>query len=262
MFKKKKLEDKKEPEEQSRGSDMGFMDHLGELRKRLVYIVLSVLGGAAVAGYYIEPIMNGILLKPAIDAGLDLQNLRVFGMPMLYFKVVLIAGVIIAIPFILYQLWKFVEPALYQAEKGWAKRITFFTTLCFASGISFAYFVMIPSMLQFSADFGSINVKNLIDINEYWSFILLMILAAGIFFEMPMVAFVLARFGMLTPRFLRKYRRHAIIIILIIAAILTPSPDPFNQLVVAVPIYILYEISIIIAAISIKKYYQKEETEE
>ncbi len=260
MFKKKKLAEKNIPEEQSRSADMGFMDHLGELRKRLVYIVLSILGGAAVAGYYIDPIMNGILLKPAIDSGLDLQNLRVFGMPMLYFKVVLIAGVIIAIPFILYQLWKFVEPALYLAERGWAKRITFFTTLCFVCGICFAYFVMIPSMLKFSADFGSINVKNLIDINEYWGFILLMILAAGIFFEMPMVAFVLARFGMLTPRFLRKYRRHAIVIILIIAAILTPSPDPFNQLVVAIPIYVLYEISIIIAAVSIKKYYQKDET--
>jgi sec-independent protein translocase protein TatC len=259
MFKKKKLVEIDVPEEQTEQAEMGFMDHLGELRKRLVYIVLSIIVGASVAAYYIDPIMNGILLKPAIDAGLDLQNLKVFGMPMLYFKVILMAGVIIAIPFILYQLWKFVEPALYQAERGWAKRITFFTTFCFACGMSFAYFVMIPSMLKFSADFGSINVKNLIDINEYWSFILLMIIAAGVFFEMPMVAFILARFGMLTPRFLRKYRRHAIVVILIIAAILTPSPDPFNQLVVAVPIYVLYEISIIIAAVSIKKYYQKEE---
>ncbi|MER3329507.1 MAG: twin-arginine translocase subunit TatC, partial [Candidatus Kapaibacterium sp.] len=167
-FRKKKLAEKTSPEEQSRSSDMGFMDHLGELRKRLVYIVLSIIGGSAVAGIYIDPIMNGILLKPAIDAGLDLQNLRVFGMPMLYFKVVLIAGVIIAIPFILYQIWKFVEPARYKAERGWAKRITFFTTFCFVCGMSFAYFIMIPSMLQFSAEFGSINVKNLIDINEYW----------------------------------------------------------------------------------------------
>lgn len=259
MFKKKKLVELNAPEEQTEQAEMGFMDHLGELRKRLVYIVLSIIVGASVAGYFIDPIMNGILLKPAIDAGLDLQNLKVFGMPMLYFKVILMAGVIIAIPFILYQLWKFVEPALYHAERGWAKRITFFTTFCFMCGMSFAYFVMIPSMLKFSADFGSINVKNLIDINEYWSFILLMIIAAGVFFEMPMVAFILARFGMLTPRFLRKYRRHAIVVILIIAAILTPSPDPFNQLVVAVPIYVLYEISIIITAISIKKYYQKEE---
>lgn len=261
MFKRKRLKESTE-EEKSDERDMGFMGHLDELRKRLIYIVLSIGFGAAVAGYFIDEIMNGILLKPAAKAHLDLQNLRVFGKPMLYFKVVLIAGVIIAIPLILYQIWKFIEPALYQKERGWAKRITCFTTFCFLVGISFAYYVMIPSMLEFSANFGSDNIKNLIDINEYWGFIMLMILAAGIFFELPMISFVLSRFGLLTPRFLRKYRRHAIIIILIAAAIITPSPDPFNQLVVAIPIYILYEISIIVSAMSIKKYYQKEETVE
>lgn len=263
MFKKKKkLAEKKVPEEAQELRDMGFMDHLGELRKRLIYIVVSIAGGAAIAGIYIEELMSGILLKPAKDANLDLQNLKVFGLPMLYFKVILMAGIIIAIPFILYQIWKFIEPALYKNERGWAKRITFFTTFCFLSGIAFAYYVMIPSMLEFSANFGSADVKNLIDINEYWGFIMLMLLAAGIFFEMPMVSFVLSRVGMLTPRFLRKYRRHAIVVILIIAAILTPSPDPFNQLIVAVPIYVLYEISILVSAVSIKKYYNKENDED
>jgi sec-independent protein translocase protein TatC len=120
---------------------------------------------------------------------------------------------------------------------------------------------MIPSMLEFSANFGTDNIRNLIDINDYWGFLMLMILSAGVFFELPMVSFVLSRFGLLTPRFLKKYRRHAIVIILIIAAILTPSPDPFNQLIVASPIYILYEISIIISAVSIKKYYKNEEND-
>jgi len=262
MFnKKKKLAEKSENPEAAEKKEMGFMGHLDELRKRLIYIVISIAGGAAIAGYYIEELMSGILLKPAQNANLDLQNLKVFGMPMLYFKVVLMAGVIIAIPFILYQIWKFIEPALYKNERGWAKRITFFTTFCFVSGLAFAYYVMIPSMLEFSANFGSANVKNLIDINEYWGFLMLMLLAAGIFFELPMVSFVLSRVGLLTPRFLRKYRRHAIVIILIIAAILTPSPDPFNQLIVAIPIYILYEISIFVSAVSIKKYYKKDEDE-
>lgn len=251
-----------EPEENQDDKDMGLMDHLDELRKRLMYIIVSVIIGSAIAGIFIEPLMNGILLKPAIEANLDLQNLRVFGKPMLYFKVILISGVIIAFPFILFQIWKFVEPALYAAERGWARRITFFTTFCFLSGITFSYLVMIPSMLEFSANFGTDNIKNLIDINDYWGFIMLMILSAGVFFEMPMVSFVLSRFGLLTPRFLRKYRRHAIVVILIIAAILTPSPDPFNQLIVATPIYLLYEISIIISAVSIKKYYKNEENEQ
>jgi sec-independent protein translocase protein TatC len=259
MSKQKQLE---EPEQANENEEMNFWGHLGELRKRLFYMVLSIAFGAAVSGYFIEDIMNGILLKPAVEAKLDLQNLRVFGKPMLYFKVVLVAGIIIAIPLILHQIWKFIEPALYKKEKGWAKRITFFTTFCFAAGVSFAYFVMIPSMLEFSANFGEDNIRNLIDINEYWSFIMLMILAAGIFFELPMISFVLSRFGLLTPRFLRKYRRHAIVLILVASAIITPSPDPFNQMVVAVPIYILYEISIIVSALSIKKYYQKEESPE
>lgn len=114
-----------EPEADSNDRDMGLMDHLDELRKRLMYIIISVIIGSAIAGVFIEPLMNGILLKPAIEANLDLQNLRVFGKPMLYFKVILISGVIIAFPFILYQIWKFIEPALYAAERGWARRITF-----------------------------------------------------------------------------------------------------------------------------------------
>lgn len=264
MFKKKQLEEPKEQneQEQSADSEMNIWGHLGELRKRLFYIVLSIVFGAAVAGYFIEEIMNGILLKPAIDANLDLQNFRVFGKPILYFKVVLVSGIIISIPLILHQIWKFVEPALYKKERGWAKKITFFTTFCFLVGISFAYFVMIPSMLEFSANFGTDNIKNLIDINEYWGFVMLMILAAGLLFELPMVSFVLSRFGLLTPRFLRKYRRHAIVLILIASAIITPSPDPINQMIVAVPIYVLYEISIIVSAFSIKKYYQTDEASE
>lgn len=243
--------------ENKESKDMGFWDHLGELRIRLFYSTLGIVMGCIIAGVFIDKIMDGILLKPAFDAHLDLQNLRVFGKPMLYFKVLMIVGVIISFPFSLYQLWKFIEPALYSNEKGWAKRISFFTTLCFFSGVLFAYKVMIPSMLQFSASFGSNKIKNLIDINEYWSFIMLMILSAGIFFELPMVSFVLTRFGLLTPRFLRKYRRHSIVAILILAAIITPSPDPFNQMIVAVPIYVLYEISIFVSQFTLKKHFSE-----
>ncbi len=235
--------------------EMGFWDHLGELRVRLFYATLGLLLGCIVAGIYIDNIMEGILLKPAIDAHLELQNLRVFGKPMLYFKVIMIVGVILSFPFSLYQIWKFIEPALYNNEKGWAKRISFFTSLCFFCGVLFAYKVMIPSMLQFSVSFGTDKIKNLIDINEYWGFIMLMILSAGIFFEMPMISFVLTRFGLLSPRFLRKYRRHSIILILILAAVITPSPDPFNQMIVAVPIYVLYEISIFVSQFTLKKHF-------
>lgn len=254
-----KEENKEKESSRGVGEDQTFFGHLKELRKRLVLIVIGVLAGAAIVGIFVEQIMDGVLLRPALEANLDLQNLRVFGKPILYFKVIVVGGIIVSFPYILYQIWKFIEPALYSVEKYWARNITFFTSFCFLLGISFAYFVMIPSMLEFSANFGTDVIRNLIDINEYWGFILMMLLASGIFFEMPMISFVLSRMGLLTPRFLRKYRRHSIVVILIIAAILTPSPDPVNQLIFALPIYVLYEISIIISAISIKKYYKTKE---
>lgn len=235
--------------------EMGFWQHLEELRNRIIYGFIALIIGCIISAYYIEPIMNYVLLLPAQKSGLELQNLKVFGKPMLYFKVIVLSGFIISMPYLLFQIWKFIEPALYKNEKSWARKITFFTTFCFLCGISFAYFVMIPSMLSFSASFGAgDNIKNTIDINEYWSFLMLMIITAGIFFEMPMISFILSRIGLLTPILLRKYWRHSAIIILILAAILTPSPDPFNQLIVAVPIYILYEISIIVSKFASKKY--------
>lgn len=241
--------------ENIKDESMGFMDHLDELRKRILYALFSVIAACGLVAFKIDFIINEILLKPAVNVKLELQNLTVFGKPVLYFKVAIVCGIILAFPFILYQIWKFIEPALYNSEKNWAKKITFFTTICFLMGCAFAYYVMVPSMLQFSAGFGQDAIKNTIDINEYWSFITMMILTAGIVFEMPMISFVLSRFGLITPRFLKKYRRHSIIIILIAAAIITPSPDPVNQMIVAVPIYLLYEISILVSQMSLKKYY-------
>jgi sec-independent protein translocase protein TatC len=234
--------------------DMGFLGHLGELRSRIIWSLVGVIIGAIISGVYINEIMEIILLGPAKDVKLGLQNLRPFGQPFLYFKVVFVVGFILAFPFILYQLWKFVKPGLYPSEKKWVSSITFFTSLCFLSGVAFAYFVMIPSMLNFAAQFGTDQIINMIDVNEYFSFITMMLLAAGLLFEMPMVTYVLSRIGMLTPSFMQKYRRHAIILILILAAVITPTPDPVTQLIFASPLFILYELSIIIARFGMKKH--------
>lgn len=230
--------------------EQGFFEHLEELRSRLFKAVLAILAGCVATGYFVNDIMNKILLKPAIDSKLELQNLRPFGQQFLYVKVVLVSGFVAAFPVIMYQLWKFIEPGLYANEKRWAGRITALTSLCFLLGVSFAYFVMIPGMLNFTVSFGSQNIKNVIDIGEYFSFIVMTILGSGLIFELPMITFVLATIGLVTAQMMRKFRRHAIIVILIIAAILTPSPDPINQLIFACPLYILYEISIIIARIT------------
>ncbi len=239
--------------------EQGFFQHLEELRGRLFKAVLAILVGCVGTGYFVNDIMNLILLRPAILAKLELQNLRPFGQQFLYVKVVLVSGFVVAFPLIMYQLWKFIEPGLYEHERRWAGRITALTTICFMLGVSFAYFVMIPGMLQFTVSFGSVNIKNIIDIGEYFSFIMMTILGAGLIFELPMITFVLSSIGIVSAQMMRKYRRHAVIAILLIAAILTPSPDPINQLIFACPLYVLYEISIVIARLT-RKQVPKEKT--
>ncbi|MBI5324718.1 MAG: twin-arginine translocase subunit TatC [Ignavibacteriae bacterium] len=234
--------------------EMGFLGHLQELRKRVILAFAGIIAGCIISGVFINQLMEWILLKPATSVHMNLQNLRPFGQAFLYFKVIFVVGIILAIPFVLYQLWKFIAPGLYLRERKWVSKITFFTSLCFFSGVVFSYFVMIPTMLKFAASFGSSDIQNIIDINEYFSFISLMMLASGIVFEMPMISYILSRVGILTPKFLRRYRRHSIVVILIIAAVLTPTPDPINQLIFAMPLFILYEISILISKLAEKRY--------
>jgi sec-independent protein translocase protein TatC len=233
--------------------EMSFFDHLEDLRNRIVFSIIGIAVGCIVSGYFINQIMELILLRPATSAGLKLQNLRPFGQPFLYFKVILVVGIILSIPWTLYQIWKFVAPGLYGHERNWAGRITFFTTFCFLAGVGFAYFIMIPGMMQFTVKFGTTQIQNMIDVTEYFGFITTTILGAGLVFELPMISYVLSRVGILTPEFMSKYRRHAYILILIIAAVLTPSPDPINQLIFAAPMVVLYEISIIVSKLARKK---------
>jgi sec-independent protein translocase protein TatC len=255
--KKEKLISEGKPKAEEK--DMGFLDHLGELRTRVIWAFVGLLVGCVIAGVFIQDIVSYVLLQPAVAHGLKLQNLKPFGQPMMYFKLIFIIGIIISFPFMLYQLWRFIAPGLYVNERSWARVITFFTSLCFLTGVAFSYFVMIPSMLNFAANFGTKDIINNIDINEYLGFIGMIILAAGLLFEMPMVVFVLSRFGLVTPKLLRKYRRHSIVLILILAAVITPTPDPISQLIFAAPLFILYELSIIVSKFAAKKYTQKQE---
>lgn len=233
---------------------MGFLDHLDELRNRIIYSVIAIGLACGLAGVYYTFLIEEILLQPARDAGMVLQNLQPFGQVYLTFKIIMFAGITGSLPFVLFQLWKFVKPGLYPTEQSWARGITFFTFFCFIAGVLFAYFVMIPPMLNFDVSFGTDQIQNIIDVNKYWSMLSMVLLMAGIFFEMPVVSFILSRAGLLSPKFLRKYRRHAAVAFLVIAAIVTPSADPFNQMIFAVPLYGLYEISILISAVAVRKY--------
>ncbi len=239
--------------------EMSFLEHLEELRWRIVKAVAGILAGAVLCWIFIDRIINEVLLRPiiALNASLGpgeqpirLQNLKPFGQVFLYMEVAFVGGLIISVPYILYQLWAFIAPGLMPRERRYIRWIVFFTSLCFLSGVAFAYFVMLPSALQFFAAFGTSAIENNIAISEYMSFIMTVILSAGVVFELPMVAWFLTRLGMLTPAFMRRYRRHAIVAILFLAAILTPGTDPVSQILLAIPLVVLYEISIGVSAIA------------
>ncbi|MCS7000847.1 MAG: twin-arginine translocase subunit TatC [Bacteroidota bacterium] len=233
--------------------EMGFLDHLEELRRRIISSVIGFLLASIGVGFFIGDIVDHVLLRPAIEAGLRLQNLRPFGQAFLYFKLIFICGFIVSFPWILWNLWRFVAPGLYEHERRWARQITAWTSVCFLAGVAFAYFAMIPSMMAFAKSFGSAQIENIIDVNEYLGFFATVILAAGLIFELPMILYVLSRAGIVTPTMLATYRRHAIVVILIIAAVLTPTPDPINQLFFAAPLYVLYELGIVISKFAARK---------
>ena len=233
--------------------EMSFLDHLEELRWRLIYAIIGIVVGSIVAWIFIEPLVELVLLKPARDSGAVLQNLRPFGQLFLFVQVSIVVGIVITLPNLFYQLWRFISPALKKTEKKYILAIVIYSTLCFLAGIAFAYFVMLPLALKFAAEFGTEAIKNEFAINEYMSIIISVMLAAGFVFELPMVSFFLTKLGILTPAFMKKYRRHAIVIILVLAAFLTPGADPISQIVLAVPLVLLYEISILISKISVKK---------
>lgn len=246
-------------ESESEAGEMSFLEHLEEFRWRIIRSAVGVIIGGIIVGIFINWIMDYVLLLPAMKTTppLKLQNIKPFGQFSLYMEVIIIGGIILSIPNIIYQFWKFIEPALKPSESRYIKSIVIFSSFCFLAGIIFAYFVLLPTALEFFANFGSAIISNNIAIDEYFSFIISTMLAAGVVFELPMVSFFLSKIGILKPQFMRKYRKHAIIIILLTAGILTPSPDVTSQLLLAVPLFILYEISIIICKLSQKK--QKDE---
>lgn len=233
--------------------EMTFLEHLEELRWRVIYSVIGIAAGTIIAWIFIDFLVDNILLVPAKRANFDLQNLRPFGQLFMYFQVAIIVGLIISIPNVFYQLWKFISPALKENERKYVTAIVLFTTFCFLVGIVFAYYVMLPLTLKFAAQFGSASIVNNFSIDEYFSIILSVILGAGLVFELPMLSFFLSKIGILKPEIMRKYRRHSLITILVFAAILTPGTDPVSQIILAIPLVILYEISILVSKLSQKK---------
>jgi sec-independent protein translocase protein TatC len=170
--------------------------------------------------------------------------------------IALLGGIILAFPYVLYELWKFIKPALKDTESKPAKVFVLVASLLFLIGIFFGYFLLFPMSYNFLinyqlSDSGIVQTNNTLE--DYISLISTMTLVSGLVFELPILVYFLTRLGVLTPDFMRKYRKYAVVVILIVAAVITPSPDVTSQMVVAVPMYLLYEISIFVSAYVIKK---------
>lgn len=238
-------------------SEMPFLDHLEELRWRIIKSLISVVFFMIVA-FYFSDIFLQWLLKPSADinAPITLQVLKVQSIFIIKLEIALIVGIILSIPVILFQIWSFMAPGLHQHEKKYVWPVIFFAMLSFCVGGAFAYYIIIPYALDFFLNLAPENVSNNIAIDFYFGFILRLIVVFGVVFELPVLSVVLSKLGLITPQFLRKYRRHAIVFFFIIAAILTP-PDPTTQVFLAIPLVLLYEITILISYIFAKKRKEK-----
>jgi sec-independent protein translocase protein TatC len=165
-----------------------------------------------------------------------------------------VAGFILAAPYVLWEIWRFIKPALHEKERKYSKGVVFFSSLLFFSGVLFGYYVIVPLSINFLGSYQvSADVKNMIAMDSFVSTVTTITFASGIVFELPIVIYFLTQIGLMTPQFMRTYRKHAMVIILIVAAVITPSPDVTSQLLVAFPLYMLYELSIFVSMYVVKK---------
>lgn len=259
--------------------EMTFMEHLEELRSRILYCLYTVIPAICIAFYFSDPMMKLLTQHARAIPGLTnpapwklgfsfvvgpflmydqkgaetiLVGLSPTEVVVAYMKVAMVAALFFVLPFIMYQVWKFVEPGLKPTERRFLVPFILTSWASFVIGGLFAYTAMMKVAVPFLAGFGQGVVTNAWSLAGYISFTLTMILVFGIVFELPVVIALLSMLGVVTPAFLRKYRRHAILVIFIVAAVLTP-PDPVTQTLLAVPLVILYEISIIVACFTHRK---------
>jgi sec-independent protein translocase protein TatC len=238
------------------GGKMSFFDHLVDLRKRIINSAIAIALGAMV-GVSIANKVIGFITIP-MQVALRKQNLDdrlIYTSPAGYLNLIITfgiyVGVVLAAPVVLYQVWLFIAPGLYKHERKAIVLFIISSLFLFFAGISFGYFVMLPYVLNFLTGFGG-PVRPLISINEYFDFILIVLLGLGLVFEMPVLIFFLALFNIVTPKFLWKNLRYAILIIAIIAAIVTPTPDAMTMLVFMAPMIALYFVGIGVAALVVR----------
>ncbi len=231
-----------------------FLSHLEELRQRLIYCAIAVGAGFIISYAFSEELFK-ILITPLKENLPGNDRLIFTNLPemfLTYLKTAFITGILLAAPFLFYQIWMFVAPGLYQREKRYIIPFVFFSTLLFVGGALFGYFVVFPFGFNFFLGYANDYIQALPSVKQYFSFASKLLLAFGVVFELPVIIFFLSRMGIVTVDFLKKNRKYAILLTFALAAILTP-PDVITQCMMAGPLIILYEIGILIARIAGRK---------
>lgn len=228
---------------------MTLVEHLDELRRRILISVAAIVIGACVAFWKIQLILS-LLIFPPVDHLAFFSPTEAFTE---YCKLAFFAGLFLASPVVLYQIWAFVSAGLARREKKAVLFAVPFSAALFLGGVVFAYFFVIPWALKFLVDFAGPNVYPILSMSKYLSFVIMLLISFGIVFELPVVVMILSKLGIVSPSFLSKNRKFAIVAIFIAAAVITPTPDAFTQCLMAVPMLFLYELSIWISKLVYKK---------
>jgi sec-independent protein translocase protein TatC len=251
--------------------EMTFLEHLEELRWHIIRSVIAIIVIAIAAFVFKNFLFDTLLLGPSRadfwtnrmlawvgekvnmnllinQKPLVLQNTAVAGQFVSHIKISLIAGLALGFPYLFYEFWLFIKPALYTNERRHASGAVFYITFLFVLGITFGYYLITPFSINFLYNYQvSEVVRNIPTLSSYVSLVTSIVLVSGILFELPMLIYFLSQIGLVTPAFLKKYRRHAFVVILLVAGIITPTPDMFTQLMVSLPMILLYEIGIILS---------------
>jgi sec-independent protein translocase protein TatC len=256
----------------SNDEGMSFLDHLEELRWHLIRSAIAIAIFMVIGFVFHQEVFQMLILPPSkVDfityrvlcdignaVGIEslcvekmnfaLMSREVSGQFMMALTTAAIVGLVVAFPYIFWEVWRFIKPGLKKEEKGAARGAVFYVTLLFFMGVLFGYYVVAPFAINFLVNFQiDESIINQFDIGSYIGILATLTLACGITFQLPIAIFVLTKIGVVTPLFLRTYRRHSLVVILIVAAVITPSPDAISQILVSIPLYILFEISILVS---------------
>lgn len=273
----KEKKQKKGKKPKTNYAEMSFLEHLEELRWHIIRSAIAIFAFAIAAFIMKDFIFDVVMLKPRTpefwtnrmlyrlaeitgtealkinQEPLELISIKIAGQFSMHIVTSIIAGLVLASPVVFYEFWRFIRPALYENEQKHARGAVFFTSILFIMGVLFGYYLIVPLSISFLGSYNvSSAVANQINLKSYIGSITSIIIASGVVFLLPIFSYFLSKVGILTPGFMRTYRKHAYVVLLLVSAIITP-PDIFSQIMVFIPLFFLYEVGILISKIVVKK---------